>query len=68
MAECYRMMNSTKKAEANYRRIIKSDFARRNPIVYLYYENAVRRNTTLQKIITPCMPKTYLKMFAGPTG
>lgn len=44
MAECYRMMNSTKKAEANYRRIIKSDFTRRNPVVYLHYADMLRAN------------------------
>jgi len=44
MAESYRMMNSTKKAEANYRRIIKSDFTRRNPIVYLRYADMLRAN------------------------
>ncbi len=44
MGECYRMMNSTKKAEANYRRIIKSDFARKNPVVYLHYADMLRIN------------------------
>jgi len=44
MAECYRMMNQTKKAEANYRRIIKGDYAKRNPIVYLQYANMLRAN------------------------
>lgn len=44
LGECYRMMNSTKKAEAAYRRIIKSDFARKNPVVYLYYADMLRFN------------------------
>ncbi|WP_367328154.1 OmpA family protein [Lentimicrobium sp.] len=44
MAECYRMMNNTKRAEVTYRRIIKSDFARRNPVVYLHYANMLRAN------------------------
>ncbi|MBK9357331.1 MAG: OmpA family protein [Bacteroidales bacterium] len=44
MGECYRLMNQTKKAEANYRRIIKGDYARRNPIVYLHYANMLKAN------------------------
>jgi peptidoglycan-associated lipoprotein len=44
LGECYRMMNSTKKAEAQYRRIIKSDFTRKNPIVYLHYADMLRAN------------------------
>jgi peptidoglycan-associated lipoprotein len=42
MAECYRMMNNTKRAEVTYRRIIKSDFARRNPITYLHYADMLK--------------------------
>jgi len=42
MAECYRMMNNTKRAEVTYRRIIKSDFARRNPITYLRYADMLK--------------------------
>lgn len=44
MGECYRMMNQTKKAEINYRRIIKGDFARRNPVVYLNYADVLKAN------------------------
>ncbi|MBW6490268.1 MAG: OmpA family protein [Lentimicrobium sp.] len=44
MAECYRMMNNTKRAEITYRRIIKSDYARRNPITYLHYADMLRAN------------------------
>lgn len=44
MGECYRMMNNTKKAETNYRRIIKGDFARRNPVIYLHYANMLKAN------------------------
>lgn len=44
MAECYRKMNQTKRAEVLYRRIIKSDYTRRNPIVYLHYANMLRAN------------------------
>lgn len=44
MAESYRMMNNTKRAEINYRRIAKSDFARKNPIAYLRYADMLKAN------------------------
>ncbi|PKP01612.1 MAG: hypothetical protein CVU14_04855 [Bacteroidetes bacterium HGW-Bacteroidetes-9] len=44
MGECYRLMNQTKRAEALYRRIIKGDYARRNPIVYLHYADMLKAN------------------------
>lgn len=44
MAECYRMMNVTKRAEVNYRRMIKSDYARKNPVVYLNYADMLKAN------------------------
>ena len=44
MAESYRMINNTKRAEVTYRRIIKSDYARRNPITYLHYADMLRAN------------------------
>ncbi len=44
MAESYRMMNNTKRAEITYRRIIKSDYARRNPVTYLHYADMLRAN------------------------
>ncbi|NTW23536.1 MAG: OmpA family protein [Lentimicrobium sp.] len=58
MGECYRMMNSTKKAEASYRRIIKSDYARRNPIVYLNYADMLRANEKYD------IAKDYYAMYA----
>lgn len=44
MAECYRMMNNTKRAEINYKRMINSDFARKNPVAYLYYADMLKAN------------------------
>lgn len=44
MAECYRMMNNTKRAEANYKRMINSDFARKNPVAYLHYADMLKAN------------------------
>lgn len=44
LGESYRMMNNTRRAEMAYRRIIKSNFARNNPIVYLHYANMLKVN------------------------
>ena len=44
MAESYRMMNNTKRAEVNYRRMINSDFARKNPQAYLHYADMLKAN------------------------
>lgn len=44
MAECYRMMNNTKRAEVTYRRMINSDFARKNPVAFLNYADMLKAN------------------------
>lgn len=44
LGESYRMMNNTRRAEMAYRRIIKSNFARNNPIVYLHFANMLKIN------------------------
>lgn len=44
MAECYRMINNTKKAEPAYRRLVKTKFAEKNPLVFLYYAQAMKAN------------------------
>lgn len=70
MGECYRLMNNTKKAESNYRRIIKGDFARRNPVVYLNYANMLKANEKYD------VAKDYYSLYAenvpedprGPNG
>lgn len=44
MAECYRMMNNTKRAEVSYKRMINSDFAKKNPVAYLNYADMLKAN------------------------
>lgn len=46
MAECYRIINNTKKAEPAYKRLAtsKSGFADKNPLVYLYLAQAMKSN------------------------
>ena len=44
MAECYRMINNTKRAEPAYKRLLKTDFAEKNPLVFLYCAQAMKSN------------------------
>ncbi len=44
MAECYRLINNTKKTEAAYKRISKTNYAEKNPLVFLYLAQAMKSN------------------------
>jgi peptidoglycan-associated lipoprotein len=44
IAECYRLTNNTKRAEGAYKRIIKSNYAEKNPVVFLYLAQAMMTN------------------------
>ena len=44
LAECYRLTESTKLAEAQYKRLVKTEFPKSNPIVYLNYADVLKRN------------------------
>ena len=44
MAECYRLMNQNKKAEPTYKRLVKTQFAQKNPLVFLYMAQAMMMN------------------------
>jgi peptidoglycan-associated lipoprotein len=44
MAECYRITNNTKKAEAAYKRLAKTKYAESNPLVFLYLAQALKSN------------------------
>jgi len=58
MAECYRIMNNTKKAEAGYKRLVKTNFAKENPIVFLYLAQAMKTNEKFNDA------KTWFEKFA----
>ncbi len=70
MAECYRKMNNTKRAEVNYKRMINSDYARKNPVAYLNYADMLKANEKYD------MAKDYYATYAesvpddprGPNG
>jgi len=44
MAECYRMMNNTKKSEVAYKRCITAKYYNKDPKVFLYYADALKMN------------------------
>lgn len=44
MAECYRITNNTKKAEAAYKRLVKTKYAESNPLVFLYLAQMMKSN------------------------
>ena len=47
MAECYRMMNDTRRAEVNYRRLLRANYEEREPLLMLHYGNMLRSNEKL---------------------
>lgn len=44
LGECYRFTEQTKLAEAQYKRVVKTEFPKENPIIYLNYANVLKRN------------------------
>jgi len=70
MAECYRIINNTKKAEAAYKRLVKTKFAETNPLVFLYLAQALKSNEKYNDA------KTYFEKYTelapddprGPNG
>lgn len=44
LAECYRITEATKLAETQYKRLLRTEFPKENPIVYLHYANVLKRN------------------------
>jgi len=52
IAECYRMMNNTKKAETAYKRLLTNvKFIKDEPKVLLYYANALKANGNYDEAI-----------------
>ncbi len=44
LAECYRLTEATKLAESQYKRLMRTEYPKENPIVYLNYANVLKRN------------------------
>ena len=70
MAECYRIINNTRKAEAAYKRLAKTKYAESNPLVFLYLAEVMKSNEKYDDA------KTYFEKYAeavpsdprGPMG
>lgn len=44
IAECYRLTDNTKRAESQYKRLIRIGYQKTNPLVMLYYADALMAN------------------------
>ena len=44
LAECYRLTEASKLAESHYKRLLKTEYPKNNPTIYLYYADALKRN------------------------
>ncbi len=51
IAECYRMVNNVKRAELSYKRLVRMKYYRHNPIVLLYYADALRSDKKYDEAI-----------------
>jgi len=51
MAECYRMMNNTKRSEVAYKRCLSIKYFTKEPRVYLYYADALKSNGNYEEAI-----------------
>ncbi|MBI9038377.1 MAG: OmpA family protein [Bacteroidales bacterium] len=44
IAECYRLTNNLKRAEAQYKRLIRAQYDKKEPLVVLHYADALKAN------------------------
>ena len=44
LGECYRLTENTKQAAGQYKKLLKTDFPKNNPIVYFNYAEVLKRN------------------------
>lgn len=51
IAECYRLMNQTKRAETAYKRLLTSKLIGKQPKIYLYYADALKMNGNYEEAI-----------------
>lgn len=52
IAECYRMMNNTKKAEVAYKRLVNSKYVKDEPKILLYYADMLKANGNYDLAVT----------------
>ncbi len=70
MAECYRMMNNSKRAEIYYKSLYRTDYYKKEPIVLLHYGNMMKINQKYDEAIP--IFEEYIKLRPndpqGPDG
>jgi peptidoglycan-associated lipoprotein len=49
IAECYRFINDFKRAEPAYKRVIRMEYQRKEPIVLLYYADMLKSNESYEE-------------------
>jgi peptidoglycan-associated lipoprotein len=59
MAECYRMTGEIKRADMQYKRLIKSGYDSKEPIILLHYANSQKAAGNLEEA------KTHFELYAG---
>lgn len=52
IADCYRLVNDMKKAAPAYKRVIRMDYQRKDPLVLLYYADALKVLGNYEEAIT----------------
>ncbi|MCB0805842.1 MAG: OmpA family protein [Bacteroidales bacterium] len=51
MAECYRLMNNTKRAEVYYKSLYRTDYYKKEPVVLLHYANMLKSNESYDEAL-----------------
>jgi len=51
MAECYRLMNNTKRAEPTYKSLVRNGYYKKEPIALLHYANMLKINHKYEEAV-----------------
>ena len=71
LAECYRLTEASKLAESQYKRLMRTEYPKENPEVYLNYANVLKRNQKYDlaaEIYAIYNGERYGETFAGNLG
>ena len=60
MAECYRFMNVTKRAEATYKSLVRTKYYKEKPIVLMHYANMLKINQKYDEAVVQF--EEYIKL------
>ncbi|MEZ5199416.1 MAG: hypothetical protein R2764_24450 [Bacteroidales bacterium] len=70
MAECYRLMNNTKRAEPTYKSLVRNGYYKKEPLALLHYANMLKINQKYDEAIPQFEEYIKLKPMypRGPDG